>query len=140
MIHRMLPFALFVLGSCASAPASPPKPIVRELAAAEATASGQPVRLPQGDARVVLSEYVIPAGAKLPVHRHPYPRIALVQSGRISVTNVDTGKTVQYGPGDMVVESIGQRHFGETIGSDDVQLRVLDLLPAGVKSNVELAE
>jgi quercetin dioxygenase-like cupin family protein len=129
-----------LLAGLASCTGEPPSTIVRELAAAETTASGQAIRLPTENARVVLSTYVIPPGAKLPRHRHPHPRIALVDRGSISVTNVDTNHTVRYGPGDMIVESIGQWHFGETVGHSEVHLRVLDLLPAGVTSNVILKE
>lgn len=127
-------WAAGLLASCAAAPAGSTS--VKEAASLTATASGQPIRLPQGDAKVVLFEYVIPPGAKLPVHQHPHPRIALVESGTISVTNVDAGTTVVYTAGDLIVESVGQWHFGETLGAAEVRLRVFDLLPAGVATNV----
>lgn len=113
---------------------------VREAASATTTASNQPIRLPQGDVRLVLSEYVIPAGARLPVHKHPHPRIAIVQSGTIDVTNVDTGETRAYGPGEMVVESVDQWHFGVATGAEPVRLWVLDQLPADAASNVVLKQ
>ena len=125
------------LQACAAGPASV---VVHPRGAHATTASGQPIRLPQGDVRLVLSEYVIPAGARLPVHRHPHPRIAVVQSGSIAVTNVDTGETKTYGPGEMIVESVDQWHFGVASGDAPVRLWVLDPLPAGVASNVVLRE
>jgi quercetin dioxygenase-like cupin family protein len=141
MGHRVLAAALLIcsfVASCASPP--PSRTVVREVAEADKTASGEPIRLPAGDAHVVFSEYVIPAGAKLPVHKHPYPRIALVLQGTIAVTDAVTKRTVQYGPGAMIVESVGTHHFGETVGSAEVRLHVLDLLAYGVKSNVILKE
>ncbi|HEX7897581.1 MAG TPA: cupin domain-containing protein [Planctomycetota bacterium] len=109
---------------------------VKEVSVATTTASGQPIRLPGGDVRIVLSTYVIPAGAKLPVHKHLHTRLAYVQEGTIAVTNVDTNQTARYGPGDLVVESVDQWHFGVNTGDVPVRLLVLDEVPIDVKSNV----
>ena len=136
---RPLIFAAALFAACAQGCAvAPSEVIVKELAVATTTASGQPIRLPAGDARIVLSTYMIPAGAKLPVHKHPHSRLALVQEGTIAVTNVDTNQTQHYGPGDMVVESVDQWHFGVNTGSSPVRLLVLDELPGGVTSNTVL--
>jgi quercetin dioxygenase-like cupin family protein len=137
MSCRTLVLGACFLASCAQPQtAASPTPTVKELSSSAVTSSGQPLRLPQGDAKAVTWDYVIPAGAKLPVHQHPYPRVAFVLAGTLTVTNVDTGQTARYGPGDFVVESLGQWHFGENPGPADVHLRVLDLMPAGVASNV----
>lgn len=129
---------LVLLQACATAPSAPSAPVARERAAATTTASGQPIRLPAGDARVSLWDYEIPPGAKLPLHKHPHARLALVLEGTLEVTNADTGKTARYGPGDLVVESLDQWHFGVNAGPATVKLSVIDLTPAGVGSNVEL--
>ena len=136
---RQLIFAVGFFAACAQGCATAPSEvIVKELTVATTTASGQPIRLPAGDVRIVLSTYMIPAGAKLPVHKHPHPRLALVQEGTIAVTNVDTNQTAHYGPGDMVVESVDQWHFGVNTGDSPVRLLVLDELPSDVKSNTVL--
>lgn len=121
-----------VAQACASSPAAV---VVRELGAATSTASGQPIRLPQGDVRFVLSEYVIPAGARLPVHKHPYPRVVVVDAGSLAVTNVETGETANYAAGDMIVEAVDQWHFGVNTGASPVRLFVLDQVPGGRSSN-----
>lgn len=128
-----------LLAACVQACApSPTTVLVRELGSATTTASAQPIRPPQGDVRLVLWEYEIPAGAKLPVHKHPYLRVAMVLAGTLAVTNVDTGETANYASGDMVVEAIDQWHFGSNTGSDPVRLLVLDHLPSDQSSNTVL--
>lgn len=120
-----------------TAPAALPAPItVKPLASATETASGQPITFPQGPGRVVVSEYVIAPGATLPLHQHPYPRVAYVLQGELEVTDKDTGQVFNYKPGDTVIEVIGQRHFGRTTGADAVRLIVFDTIPADAKSNV----
>lgn len=131
--------ALFAasLTACAAPPAAP---TATERDATALTTSGQPIRLPEGAARIVLWEYELPPGSRLPVHRHPFPRLAVVEAGTLEVTNVETGETKQYGPNELVVESIGAWHFGTNPGSTTVRLTVIDLLPVGATSNVELQE
>lgn len=130
-------FATGVLSACVQACAMPPSTVtVKELTAAATTASRQPIRLPQGDVRIVLSNYLIPAGVTLPEHKHLHTRLALVQAGNLAVTNIETGETVNYGPGDMIVESVDQWHFGVNTGTSPVHLLVLDALPIGVSSNM----
>ncbi len=45
---------------------------------ATTTNSGQPIVLPKGNVEVVVWMYDIPAGSKLPVHKHPSQRYAYV--------------------------------------------------------------
>ena len=128
--------AVSLLAACAQSPCHEPGPLPIETT----TASGQPIRFPQGDAWILRSVYKIDPGVKLPVHKHPYHRLALVLSGTLTVTNTETGRTVIYGPGDMVVESVDQWHFGASTGRAQVHLRVLDLVPKGVEKNTVLKE
>lgn len=114
-----------VLAETPAVPDVPPV-VVTERATATTTASGQPIRLPQGEVRIVLSDYKIAPGARLPVHKHPYPRLAIVQAGTLSVTNQETGETITYAPGDMIVEAVDQWHFGVATGTVPVELLVLD--------------
>ena len=57
--------------------------VVSPLASRTETASGQPITLPQKNVQVLVSTYDIAPGATLPVHKHPFPRFAYVQAGKI---------------------------------------------------------
>jgi len=109
---------------------------VTPLHSTETTASGQPIALPRGDIEVITSTYEIAPGAKLPEHKHPYPRYGYVESGKLRITNTETGKSVEYGPGDFVVESIAQWHKAENIGTDPVKLLVIDQIVPGHKTTI----
>ncbi len=104
---------------------------VRLVLSATTTASGQPIVLPQKDAQVIVSTYEIAPGAVLPVHKHPFPRYALVQAGSLRVTNADTGKSDDYKPGDFIVEVVDQWHYGTNTGADTVKLLVIDMVEKG---------
>ncbi len=91
----------------------------------------QPITLPSGPLRLVVSQYVIPPGSVLPVHRHPYARYAYVQAGRLKITNVQSGVAKIFGPGDVVVEMINIWHSATPVGTETVRLLVFDQLPPG---------
>jgi quercetin dioxygenase-like cupin family protein len=99
------------------------------------TASGQPIILPSGPARVIVSTYVIAPGARLPVHRHPYPRYAYVLEGHLRVTEVKSHRATSYKKGDFIVEMIGQEHFGQNTGDGPLRLLVIDIVPKNVSNN-----
>jgi quercetin dioxygenase-like cupin family protein len=111
--------------------------VVKPILSTDKTATGQPIALPQGPVQVTAVTLEIPAGGKLPLHQHPFPRFAYVLSGKLSVTYVDQKLTKVLGPGDFLVEAIGQTHFGEALGSEPVRLLVIDQAPPG-KGNVVL--
>lgn len=122
--------AALLLAACVSASAQE-QAVATPLASAVTTNSGQPIALPQGPVQVSVSRVVIPAGAQLPVHKHPWPRYAYVEAGHIRVTNVDTGGEVEFAPGGFIVEALGQWHTGLALGPDDVRLLVIDQHPPG---------
>jgi quercetin dioxygenase-like cupin family protein len=113
------------------------KVVVTPVAKETTTVSGQPIILPQANPEVSVSVYEIAPGAALPQHRHHYPRYGYVLSGKLRVTNADTGKVYDFGPGGFIVESLDQWHSGSNPGSEPLKLLVIDQAPAGVK-NVEL--
>jgi quercetin dioxygenase-like cupin family protein len=121
--------AAIALASPCPAGAAESSVVVTPLLSAITTPSGQPIILPQGDARVTVSTYVIAPGARLPIHRHPYPRYAYVEAGTLRVTDTDTTQSWVYKAGDFVVEVVGQWHFGENIGAVPVRLLVIDMMP-----------
>jgi quercetin dioxygenase-like cupin family protein len=102
----------------------------------DVTSSGQPIVLPGGHVNVVTSTYEIPPGAKLPVHKHNYPRYGYMMSGQLRITNIATGKSTTFNPGDFIVESLGQWHKAESTGTDPVKLLVIDQLPKGDNNTI----
>jgi len=108
---------------------------ITPLLSATATPSGQPIILPQGDARIIASLYTIAPGARLPLHKHPYPRCAYVLAGDLRVTDTDTHQVFNYKPGDFIVEVINQWHFAENTGSTEVRLLVIDTVPKDKTGN-----
>ena len=127
--------AALLLGACASASAQEAA-VATPLASPVTTNSGQPITLPQGPVQVSVSRVVIPAGSTLPVHRHPYPRYAYVEAGRLRVTNVDTGGSVEFAPGGFIVEALDQGHSGLALGTEDVRLLVIDQHPPGAENTI----
>jgi quercetin dioxygenase-like cupin family protein len=131
MSYRRLGLALGLMATlpAVSAAAANAPYTVTQLMSAIATPSGQPLVMPQGNVRVMVSTYDIAPGAKLPIHRHPYPRYGYVLAGTLRVTDTDTGQSWDYKTGDFIVEVVGQWHFGENTGTTPVKLLVIDVVP-----------
>jgi quercetin dioxygenase-like cupin family protein len=119
-----------------SLPASAQSVKVDPLLSTEVTDSGQPIVLPRGDAEVVTSMYEIPAGAKLPEHKHIYQRYGYLLSGQLRITNTETGKSVDFKPGDFIVESRNQWHKAENTGTEPIKLLVIDQVKPGQNNTV----
>jgi quercetin dioxygenase-like cupin family protein len=114
-------------------PANVPRVKVTPLSTSRTTAIGQPITLPQNaEVRVLL--YEIPAGMRLPVHKHPYPRYAYVLAGTLRVADAENVKTFEYKAGDFIIEMIDTWHYGMNIGDDTVRLLVIDQVD-GDKNN-----
>lgn len=112
------------------------KVIVKPLASATTTASGQPIVLPQKNVQVLVSTYEIPSGATLPVHKHPSARYAYVQGGTLQVTNVETGQSKTYQAGDFIIEMIDTWHQAVNLGADPVKLLVIDQVEEGTANTL----
>ena len=110
--------------------------VVKPVLSTTTTASGQPIALPKQNAQVLVSTYDIAPGAKLPVHKHPYPRYAYVLAGTLQVTDQATGKIYDYRPGQFIVEVLGSWHFGENAGTDPVRLLVIDQVEEGQANTI----
>jgi quercetin dioxygenase-like cupin family protein len=109
---------------------------VTELLSTTVTSSGQPIVLPQKDAQIVVSIYDVAPGARLPAHKHPFPRYGYVLSGELRVTNMETGQNDTYKPGDFILESVGQWHMGTNIGAKPLKLLVIDIVEKGQANTV----
>lgn len=134
-VYALLSAVFSATNSMASDSAIAPV-VVSPLASSSTTASGQPIALPQKNVQVLVSRYQIAPGAKLPVHKHPFPRYAYVQSGKLQVTNVANDHSTDYQAGDFIVEMIDQWHWAENIGTDPVQLLVIDQVEEGAPNTV----
>ena len=102
-----------------------------------ATAIGEPLVLSLAAPQVDVSVYEIAPGTVLPEHRHMYPRYGYVLSGKLNVTYTATGRSDLYGPGDFVIEAVGQWHTGKAEGATGVKLLVIDQVERGQK-NIEV--
>jgi quercetin dioxygenase-like cupin family protein len=100
------------------------------------TAIGQPIALPKANAEVHVTMYEIPVGARLPVHKHPFPRYAYVLAGKLRVADKDNVRTFDYAAGDFLIEMIDTWHFGTNIGSEPVRLLVIDQVEAGQPNTI----
>ncbi|MGQ0660053.1 cupin domain-containing protein [Sphingosinicella sp.] len=121
--------ALPVAVSAAGQEASPPQTTI--LNRASSTITGQPIAMPAPALEVVISRTEIPAGGALPMHRHPWPRYAIVESGRLRVRYEEAGLVREFGPGEAVIEAIGQWHEAQVVGAEPVRIIVIDHVPPG---------
>lgn len=103
------------------------------------TWTGQPIQWP-ADCQALFSRLTIPPGTRLPVHHHPFPRYGWLVQGEIEVEQPDTGKRRALKAGDVVAESIGEWHFGRTLGTEPVIFKLLDVVPRGTASNTVLRD
>ena len=113
-----------------------PQVKVTPIFASSTTAIGQPVVLPKVNAEVRVSIYEIPVGARLPVHKHPFPRYAYVLSGKLRVADKDNVRTFDYAAGDFLIEMLDTWHFGTNTGNEPVRLLVIDQVEAGQPNTI----
>lgn len=133
MIRASLIVAALLPAAPAVAQSPPPvgQPVV-----IEQTMSGQPIRAAAGDLRITVGQTVIAAGAGLPPHKHPYPRLVQVLAGRLRVTNLDTGQVRELTAGEWVVDAVEQWHSAEALGGEPVRLMTIDQAPPGAAVTV----
>ncbi len=131
LVAICLAVSLPLMAASASEPVT-----VTQLLSTLTTASGQPIVLPHRNVRLVVSRFVIPPGATLPVHKHPSQRYAYVLSGRLSVTEDATRQVSSYQQGDFIVEMRDQWHFGAAVGDQPVILLVIDQMEDGQSNTV----
>ena len=108
----------------------------KHIYSATTTNSGQPIKLPQGDVEVVVWMYDIPAGSKLPIHKHPSQRYGYVLQGTLQVTDVQNNRKFEYKPGDFIVEMVDGWHYGANNGRGPVRLLVIDQVEKGQANTI----
>ena len=142
MRHAAIAALLMASGGCAEdgpppASLSPPAAAaVTTVLRASTTVTGQPLAAPPSPWEVLVMTTDLPPGGLLPMHKHPWPRFAFVQSGRLEVRYEQSGLVRTFGPGEAVVEAIDQWHEGRVVGAEPVRLIVLDQLPPGATNVV----
>jgi quercetin dioxygenase-like cupin family protein len=71
---------------------------------------------PTGKAEITILKIIIPAGVKLPRHRHPVINAGVLLRGELTVVT-DEGKTLHLKAGDSLVEVVNRWHYGVNEGS-----------------------
>ncbi len=120
---------LAICGTATSQEAQAPRTTI--LNRATTTITGQPLVMPGPTVEVVIARTEIPAGGVLPMHRHPWPRYAIVELGRLRVRYAETGLVREFGPGEAVIEAIDQWHEAQVVGAEPVRIIVIDHVPPG---------
>jgi quercetin dioxygenase-like cupin family protein len=113
--------------------------LVTPVLTAAVTTAGQPILLPRGNIKVVVSIYEIAPDGTLPEHKHPFTRYAYVLAGTLRIINTETGRSNVYRAGDFIVEAIGQWHKAAGLGDQPVKLLVIDQV-AGDLTNTVMRE
>jgi len=135
---KVVTSVLCLLVLCAGAHAADaPKVSSVQVFSSGTTITGQKIAVP-ANPNVVVSKVTFPAGAELPVHKHPWPHYVYILEGTLSVTNTETGKTLDLKQGSFFAEMNNTWHYGKNNGARPVKLIVIDQLPQGATSNVVL--
>ena len=102
----------------------------------DVNSAGQPIVFPQQRGQVDVLIYEIKPGAALPLHKHPFPRMGYMLSGRLRVTNTETRTSSVYAAGDFALEAVDKWHKAESIGDEPAKLLVIDLVDRGAQNTV----
>ncbi|HWD27512.1 MAG TPA: cupin domain-containing protein [Rhizomicrobium sp.] len=128
--------AALVLSIGVAQAADAPKIGVTPVVRTNTTITGQRIVVP-AKPDVIVATAVFPPGARLPVHRHPYPHYVYVTSGTLTVVNVETNQTYQVQAGSFVAEPMNTWHYGINNGTVPVTMLVIDQVPHGVPNNMK---
>ena len=126
-----------LLATLVAAQADAPKVSVTPVVRTNTTITGQRIVVPPRP-DVIVATAVFPPGARLPVHKHPYPHYVYVTAGTLTVVNVETNQTYQVQAGSFVAEPMGIWHYGINNGTAPLTMVVTDQVPHGVKTNMVL--
>lgn len=79
---------------------------------------------PTGTPEISVLRITIPAGAKLPMHKHPVINAGVLLSGELTVVTED-GKTLLLKAGDAIVEVVNTWHYGQNTGTGPAEIVVV---------------
>ena len=129
MYHRksivLVILAAVVAGGCVSRPiAGDAKPVSTQLVRDTRSWDGAALPpYPAGQPEVRILRITIPAGARLPSHRHPVINAGVLVRGRLDVV-ASNGQTLSLKAGDPIVEVVGTWHYGYNPGDSDAEIIV----------------
>ncbi len=78
---------------------------------------------PEGRPEVTILRIAIPAGVKLPMHKHPVINAGVMTKGELAVTTAG-GQVLHLKEGDPVVEVVDTWHYGENKGDEPAEIIV----------------
>jgi quercetin dioxygenase-like cupin family protein len=128
---------LLLVSALAQARDSAPATVTSEVLA-HATQSWDGAALPPypaGDPEIRILRIRIPAGAELPVHKHPVINAGVLLAGKLTVIT-ETGKELRLEAGQAIVEVVEQWHHGRNDGDETADIIVFYAGTAGVPITV----
>ncbi len=84
---------------------------------------------PSGRPEVTILRIAVPAGMKLPLHKHPVINAGVMTKGELTVTT-SKGEVLHLREGDTIVEVVDTWHYGENRGNETAEIIVFY---AGIK-------
>ena len=73
--------------------------------------------------QITILKITIPAGEKLPMHKHPILNVGYLTKGELTVRS-EKGDELVLKPGDPIVELVNEWHYGESTGTEDAEIVV----------------
>jgi quercetin dioxygenase-like cupin family protein len=80
-------------------------------------------KYPEGQPEVTILKITIPAGAKIPLHQHPYINAGVLIKGELTVLT-QTGDKLIMTAGDQIVEVVNKWHKGQNSGDIPAEIIV----------------
>ena len=91
---------------------------------------------PQGKPEISILRVVIPAGATLPLHKHPMINAGLLLKGQLTVILEDS-TTLHLKAGDTIIEVVNKWHYGSNEGSVPAEIIVFYAGTQGQSLNIK---
>lgn len=79
---------------------------------------------PETEPEITILKIIIPAGAKLPIHKHPVINAGVLLKGELTVLTKDESESLQLEAGDAIVELVDKWHFGFNMGDKPAEIVV----------------
>ena len=97
---------------------------------------GKPIRFPQQNPEISMSQIELPAGGATGWHTHPVPALGYVIEGTLTV-EYEGGRSVEVTRGQGFAEAVGVVHQGRNLGTAPVKLVAVFLGERGKQVTVK---